>query len=86
MSILILVFAMMLGGFGEASRVSTQYLVLFDNIIHRVRFAKFLAVLSQEEYDMKVKCLAFEYCYKVCGKFAVFLTFIDVVFAVSIAP
>ncbi|XP_059629258.1 uncharacterized protein LOC132271795 [Cornus florida] len=34
------------GGFGKASRVITQYMVLFDNIIHHMRFPKFLAMVK----------------------------------------
>lgn len=29
-------------------RVRTQYLVLFDNIIHRLRFSKFLETVSRK--------------------------------------
>ncbi|KAL3714189.1 hypothetical protein ACJRO7_006173 [Eucalyptus globulus] len=36
------------GGVGDTSRRSTEYLALFDNIIHRMRFPKFVAVVSQE--------------------------------------
>ncbi|XP_044504776.1 DNA-directed RNA polymerase III subunit rpc3 isoform X2 [Mangifera indica] len=37
-----------LGGFGDEPRLNTQYVALFDNILHRVRFAKFLTIASQE--------------------------------------
>ncbi|XAR53662.1 hypothetical protein NMG60_11022299, partial [Bertholletia excelsa] len=36
------------GGFGEAPKVLTQYIVLFDKIIHHVRFPKFLSIVSGE--------------------------------------
>ncbi|KAL7214272.1 hypothetical protein ACSBR1_026644 [Camellia fascicularis] len=36
------------GSFGEAPKVVTQYMVLFDNIIHHMRFPKFLAYVSEE--------------------------------------
>ncbi|KAJ0043366.1 hypothetical protein Pint_17453 [Pistacia integerrima] len=36
------------GGFGDEPRLNTQYVALFDNILHRVRFAKFLTIASQE--------------------------------------
>ncbi|KAH7849430.1 hypothetical protein Vadar_017758 [Vaccinium darrowii] len=36
------------GGFGEAPKVITQYMVLFDNVIHHMRFPKFLEVVSEE--------------------------------------
>ncbi|KAJ4706026.1 DNA-directed RNA polymerase III subunit RPC3-like [Melia azedarach] len=36
------------GTFGDAPKVNTQYAVLFDNILHRLRFAKFLTIVSQE--------------------------------------
>ncbi|XP_042483733.1 DNA-directed RNA polymerase III subunit RPC3 [Macadamia integrifolia] len=36
------------GGFGVAPKVVTQYTVLFDNILHRLRFSKFLAIVSEE--------------------------------------
>ncbi|KAL5744618.1 hypothetical protein ACOSQ2_027734 [Xanthoceras sorbifolium] len=42
------------GGFGEASRVVTQYLVLFDNILHRMRFGKFMTIVSQ---DLDEECI-----------------------------
>ncbi|ESR35171.1 hypothetical protein CICLE_v10004721mg [Citrus x clementina] len=35
-------------GFADGPKANTQYVVLFDNILHRVRFAKFLTILSQE--------------------------------------
>ncbi|GAV79297.1 RNA_pol_Rpc82 domain-containing protein/HTH_9 domain-containing protein [Cephalotus follicularis] len=37
-----------LGGFGEGSKFNTQYIVLVDNILHRVRFSKFLMIVSAE--------------------------------------
>ncbi|KAM3337754.1 DNA-directed RNA polymerase III subunit rpc3 isoform X1 [Capsicum galapagoense] len=36
------------GGFGEAPRVITQYMALFDNIIHKLRFSKFIEIVSEE--------------------------------------
>lgn len=36
------------GAFGEAPKVVTQYLLVFENIIHRMRFSKFLSTVSQE--------------------------------------
>ncbi|PSS32385.1 DNA-directed RNA polymerase III subunit like [Actinidia chinensis var. chinensis] len=36
------------GVFGEAPKVVTQYMALFDNIIHHMRFPKFLAIVSEE--------------------------------------
>lgn len=36
------------GNFGEAPRIITQYMVLFDNIIHHMRFPKFIAIVSEE--------------------------------------
>ncbi|KAF7131867.1 hypothetical protein RHSIM_Rhsim09G0198100 [Rhododendron simsii] len=36
------------GGFGSAPKVVTQYMALFDNIIHHMRFPKFLEIVSQE--------------------------------------
>ncbi|KAJ6876298.1 hypothetical protein NC652_035614 [Populus alba x Populus x berolinensis] len=36
------------GGFGEVNKVSSLYMVLFDNVLHRVRFSKFMAIVSQE--------------------------------------
>ncbi|XP_047327585.1 DNA-directed RNA polymerase III subunit rpc3-like [Impatiens glandulifera] len=36
------------GGFGEAPKILTQYLALFDNIIHHLRFSKFLAIVSDD--------------------------------------
>lgn len=43
------------GGFGDEPRLNTQYVALFDNILHRVRFAKFLTIASQE-FDKQVSC------------------------------
>ncbi|XP_057952055.1 uncharacterized protein LOC131146450 [Malania oleifera] len=45
------------GGFGEAPKVQTQYMVLFDNIIHRMRFPKFLAIVTRELDDQCQKVL-----------------------------
>ncbi|XP_048138732.1 DNA-directed RNA polymerase III subunit rpc3 isoform X2 [Rhodamnia argentea] len=36
------------GGDEDESRRSTEYMAVFDNIIHRMRFPKFVAVVSQE--------------------------------------
>ncbi|KAF8380250.1 hypothetical protein HHK36_027733 [Tetracentron sinense] len=36
------------GGFGVTPRIVTHYAVLFDNILHRLRFSKFLAIVSEE--------------------------------------
>ncbi|KZV36479.1 DNA-directed RNA polymerase III subunit rpc3-like [Dorcoceras hygrometricum] len=36
------------GGFGEAPRIVTQYIVLFDNIIHKLRAPKFMQIVSEE--------------------------------------
>ncbi|KAJ4951672.1 hypothetical protein NE237_028504 [Protea cynaroides] len=36
------------GAFGEAPKVVTQYTVLFGNILHRLRFSKFMAIVSKE--------------------------------------
>jgi hypothetical protein len=37
----------------DQSKVGTQYLVLFDNILHRLRFPKFMEIVSQD-FDDKV--------------------------------
>ncbi|KAK2983516.1 hypothetical protein RJ640_023050 [Escallonia rubra] len=39
---------LVLGGFGEAPKIITQYIVLFDNIIHHMRFPKFVTIVSEE--------------------------------------
>ncbi|XP_034686933.1 DNA-directed RNA polymerase III subunit RPC3-like isoform X1 [Vitis riparia] len=36
------------GGCGEGPVVVTQYMLLFDNILHRMRFPKLLAIVSEE--------------------------------------
>lgn len=36
------------GGFGEAPKILTQYMVLFDNIIHHMRFPKFMVIVTGE--------------------------------------
>ncbi|XP_022141201.1 uncharacterized protein LOC111011656 isoform X2 [Momordica charantia] len=36
------------GEFGDAPKTDTQYLALFSNILHRMRFSKFLAVASEK--------------------------------------
>nr|XP_009627995.1 DNA-directed RNA polymerase III subunit rpc3 isoform X2 [Nicotiana tomentosiformis] len=35
------------GAFGEAPKVITNYMALFDNIIHKLRFPKFLEIVSE---------------------------------------
>ncbi|KAL2556066.1 RNA polymerase III subunit RPC82 family protein [Forsythia ovata] len=34
--------------FGEAPKIVTQYMVLFDNTIHKMRFPKFMQIVSEE--------------------------------------
>lgn len=41
------------GGVADVSKRSTEYIALFDNIIHRMRFSKFITVVS-EELDKEV--------------------------------
>lgn len=36
------------GEFGDAPKADTQYLALFSNILHRMRFSKFLAIASEK--------------------------------------
>ncbi|KAM4069035.1 hypothetical protein ACB094_12G058600 [Castanea mollissima] len=36
------------GGFGDGPKANTQYLALFSNILHRMRFPKFLEIVSRE--------------------------------------
>ncbi|XP_027103786.1 uncharacterized protein [Coffea arabica] len=36
------------GAFGEAPKVVTHYMALFDNIIHHMRFPKFIAIVKDE--------------------------------------
>lgn len=36
------------GGFGEEAKIITQYMALFDNIIHKLRFPKFIEIVSEE--------------------------------------
>ncbi|KAL3653528.1 hypothetical protein CASFOL_003209 [Castilleja foliolosa] len=36
------------GSFGEAPRTLTQYMALFDNIIHKLRAPKFMQIVSEE--------------------------------------
>ncbi|GFP82227.1 DNA-directed RNA polymerase iii subunit rpc3 [Phtheirospermum japonicum] len=36
------------GSFGEAARTLTQYMALFDNIIHKLRAPKFMQIVSEE--------------------------------------
>ncbi|KAG9451911.1 hypothetical protein H6P81_004815 [Aristolochia fimbriata] len=45
-----------LGGFGVQVKVITQYMALFDNILHRVRFPKFIAVVA-ERFDKMCESL-----------------------------
>lgn len=47
------------GGEEDGSRVKTQYMVLFDNILHRLRFPKFMEIVSGE-LDDKV---GFDLCF-----------------------
>lgn len=39
---------MLAGGPGDGAKRTTQYLAVFDNIIHRTRFPKFMSVVSRE--------------------------------------
>ena len=41
-------FCVNAGRFGAAPRISTQYMALFDNIIHHMRFPKFIAIVNEE--------------------------------------
>ncbi|KAL0317791.1 UNVERIFIED_CONTAM: hypothetical protein Sangu_2193400 [Sesamum angustifolium] len=36
------------GAFGEAPRIITQYMALFDNMIHKMRAPKFMQIVSEE--------------------------------------
>ncbi|KAL8543987.1 hypothetical protein ACS0TY_004511 [Phlomoides rotata] len=36
------------GGFGEAPRIVTHYMALFENIIHKLRAPKFMQIVSEE--------------------------------------
>ncbi|XP_038878061.1 DNA-directed RNA polymerase III subunit RPC3 isoform X1 [Benincasa hispida] len=36
------------GEFGDAPKADTQYLALFSNVLHRMRFSKFLAIASEK--------------------------------------
>ncbi|KAI3458145.1 hypothetical protein Pfo_014808 [Paulownia fortunei] len=36
------------GGFGEAPKIVTQYMPLFDNMIHKLRVPKFMQIVSEE--------------------------------------
>ena len=47
-----------IGGSGEGHVVIAQYMLLFDNILHRMRFPKLLAIVS-EELDKEVSFLSF---------------------------
>lgn len=48
---------MNIGGCGEGPVVVTQYMLLFDNILHRMRFPKLLAIVSKE-LDKEVSYLS----------------------------
>lgn len=45
------------GGFGEPPKIITQYMALHDNIIHHMRFPKFISIVSID-FDQDVSCLA----------------------------
>ncbi|OMO97858.1 RNA polymerase III Rpc82, C -terminal [Corchorus olitorius] len=45
------------GDHGDADKLNTQYIVLFDNIIHRWRFPKFLNIVSEKLDEQCVKLL-----------------------------
>lgn len=53
-----------LGGFGEEAKIITQYMALFDNIIHKLRFPKFIEIVS-EELGKEVSFIGFA-CYNSC--------------------
>lgn len=38
-------------GNGDGSKATTEYLALFDNIIHRLRFPKFLEIVKRQLDD-----------------------------------
>ncbi|CAA2976265.1 Hypothetical predicted protein [Olea europaea subsp. europaea] len=42
--------------FGEASKIVTKYTALFDNMIHKMRFPKFMQIVSEE---LGEDCLGF---------------------------
>ncbi|XP_020264045.1 DNA-directed RNA polymerase III subunit RPC3 isoform X2 [Asparagus officinalis] len=44
-----------LGGPGGLPKLQTKYMILFDNVLHRLRFAKFLAIVRN---DLGPKCEA----------------------------
>ncbi|XP_042416351.1 DNA-directed RNA polymerase III subunit RPC3-like isoform X1 [Zingiber officinale] len=46
-------FSVPRGGAGGATKTVTQYMALFDNILHRMRFSKFLAIVKG---DLGVQC------------------------------
>lgn len=48
MQVLVLLLDMNVGGFGEAPKVITEYMPLFDNVIHIMRFPKFIQIVSEE--------------------------------------
>lgn len=53
-----------LGGFGERPKILTQYMAIFDNIIHKVRAPKFLQIVSGElGKDVSAFSLSLEYIF-----------------------
>ena len=46
------------GGLEDGPKADTQYMVLFNNILHRMRFSKFLKIVSGE-FDEEVSSFSF---------------------------
>lgn len=46
--LIIVIVIAYIGEFGDAPKADTQYLALFSNILHRMRFSKFLAIASEK--------------------------------------
>lgn len=59
---------------GDGAKPNTQYIALFNNIIHRWRFPKFLTIVSQK-HDKQVKFSIFTNVMKLRSKLCLFDAF-----------
>lgn len=57
---------MSVGAFGEAPKVVTHYMALFDNIIHHMRFPKFIELVKEELGEEVSTTLLFNYFIYLC--------------------
>lgn len=68
-----------LGGFGEAPRIITKYMALFENIIHKLRAPKFMQIVSEElGNDVRICMIYFLLEFLVCWSCSFRRHYVDV--------